>query len=185
MRVQNKYITPFLLVLLTAALLASCQVNPRIYTMMDDEAQLESYKTFGFHPNTFPRSGQYDSLSSRYIKKAIENEMQRKGFEMADNPDLLVNFNVYVKDKIEISRTPSASLYYHFRHGYGVWGGYPMNSDRITQYTEGTLNIDIVDRKANRLLWEGVAIGRLKTSTYDNMETKVNEAVRLIFEQLA
>jgi hypothetical protein len=152
---------------------------------MDDTAQFESYKTFAFHPNTIPGSGQYDSLSSRYIKQAIEDEMLRKGFEMAETSDLLVNFNVYVKDKIEVSSTPSVSLYYHFRHGYGVWGDYPITNDRITQYTQGTLNIDIIDRKANRLLWEGVAIGRVKKSTYENLESKVNEAVRLIFEKLA
>jgi hypothetical protein len=59
-----------------------------------------------------------------------------------------------------------------------------MMQERIKQYTEGTLNIDLIDRKTNLLLWEGIAIGKVTSNTYDNLEIKVNEAVTLMFETL-
>jgi hypothetical protein len=34
------------------------------------------------------------------------------------------------------------------------------------------------------LLWEAAAIGRVSSSTYDNLEFKINEAVKLMFERL-
>ena len=123
-------------------------------------------------------------MSSRYIKVAIQNEMQKKGFRETEDAQLWVNYNVYVHDKLTVDSSPSISLYYGFRRGYGVWGNYPMMQDRIKQYTEGTLNIDLIDRKTNLLLWEGIAIGKVTSSTYDNLELKINEAVKLMFETL-
>jgi hypothetical protein len=110
--------------------------------------------------------------------------MLKKGYTFAEEPDLWVNFNVYVKDKININTAPSPAFYYHYRRGYGVWGNYPIIEDRITQYTEGTLNIDLIDNNTKRLLWEGVAIGRVSENTYENLEDKINQAVTLIFEKL-
>jgi len=110
--------------------------------------------------------------------------MQKKGFRQAEDADLWVNFNVYVHDKLTVDTSPSISLYYGFRRDYAVWGNYPMLQERIQQYTEGTLNIDLIDRKTNLLLWEGVAIGKVTSRTYDNLEFKINEAVKLMFETL-
>lgn len=170
-------------VLLTI-LMIGCQSVPNVHSMLDKSAQFEKYQTFGFHPQIKPKKNEYDSLSYRYIKTAIQAEMLNKGYKYSEEPDLLVNFNVYVKDKIQINTSPSAYYYYHYRRGYGVWADYPIIDDRITQYTEGTLNIDLVDNKSNRLLWEGVAIGRVNEKTYENLEDKINQAVKLIFEKL-
>lgn len=65
-----------------------------------------------------------------------------------------------------------------------MWGDYPIFEERVTQYTEGTLNIDLIDNKTNRLLWEGIAVDRVNENTYDNLEAKINEAVALIFRHL-
>jgi len=166
------------------SILFSCASTPKIYSLLDDRVQFNNYKTFAFHPNLSAEGGNYDSMSSRYIKVAIQNEMQKKGFREAEDADLWVNFNVHVHDKLTVQSSPSISLYYGFRRDYGVWGNYPMMQERIQQYTEGTLNIDLIDKKTNLLLWEGIAIGKVTSSTYDNLEVKINEAVRLMFETL-
>jgi hypothetical protein len=171
------------LVVLTSFLLG-CQTMPKIHSMLDQSAQFDNYQTFGFHPTLMLKGDEYDSLSSRYIKSAIQTEMLKKGYKYAEKPDLWVNFNVYVKDKININTAPSVSFYYHYRRGYSVWGDYPIVEERISQYTEGTLNIDLIDNNTNHLLWEGVAIGRVNEKTYDNLEDKINQAVALIFAKL-
>ena len=58
-----------------------------------------------------------------------------------------------------------------------------MNETRVDQYTEGTLNIDAVDRSANTLVWEGIAIGKLNKKTMDDLPAKINQAVSMIFEK--
>lgn len=173
----------FFLLLLTS-MLSGCQSVPKIHSMLDPSAQFDNYQTFGFYPTLIPQGDEYDPLSYRYIKSAIQAEMLNKGYTYAAEPDLWVNFNVYVKDKIQINTAPSASFYYHYRRGYGVWGDYPFVDERITQYTEGTLNIDLIDTHTNRLLWEGIAIGRVNQQIYENLEDRINQAVRLIFERL-
>jgi hypothetical protein len=46
---------------------------------------------------------------------------------------------------------------------YGAWGGYNYGTTtHVSNYTEGTVNVDIVDRAAKRMVWEGVAVGRVK-----------------------
>ena len=175
---------PGVSLVLLMSILIGCQSAPKIHSMLDQSAQLNHYQTFGFYPTLVPKGDEYDSLSYRYIKSAIQTEMLKKGYTFAEEPDLWVNFNVHVKDKINITTAPSPSFYYHYRRGYGVWGDYPIVDERITQYTQGTLNIDLIDNKTKRLLWEGVAIGRVSENTYENLEDKVKQAVALIFEKL-
>lgn len=171
-------------VLMWTLLLCSCASTPKIHSLVDDRVQFNNYQTYAFHPSLSVERDNYDSMSSRYIKVAIRNEMQKKGFREAEAAELWVNFNVYMQDKITVDTSPSIWLYYGFRRDYGVWGNYPMMQERIRQYTEGTLNIDLIDRQNNVLLWEGIAIGKVTSSTYDNLEFKINEAVRLMFETL-
>jgi hypothetical protein len=71
--------------------------------------------------------------------------------------------------------------YYGYRSGfYGGWGGYYTNVD---QYTEGTLNIDLVDAKHRQLVWEGVAVGRVTEKHRENREAAINTAVAEIFKK--
>ena len=53
--------------------------------------------------------------------------------------------------------------YYGYRRGsYGTWGGYGYGSStHVSQYTEGTINVHMVDRAQKRMVWEGVAVGRV------------------------
>ena len=163
--------------------ISACQSLPQIHALYDDTADLGSYSTFGFHPQLIVQGDEYDKLSTRYIKNAILKEMQNKGYRYDENPDLWLNFKAYSKEKIRVTNTPEPYPYYYFRFNYGVWPGYPLNQTRLDQYTEGTLNIDVIDRKDKKLLWEGIAIAKLGNKTMDNIEGKINQAVALIFEK--
>ena len=45
---------------------------------------------------------------------------------------------------------------------YGAWGGYGYGTEtHVSQYEEGTFNIDVVDAKKQQLVWEAVAVGRI------------------------
>jgi hypothetical protein len=172
----------FLIMVITWAIMA-CQSLPSVNALQDDRADFSRYETFGFHPQLILEGDAYDKLATRYIKEAIAAQMQSKGYRYAQNPDLWLNFNTYTQEKIRVRSTPQPFPYYHFRYNYGVWPSYPMVETRVDQYTEGTLNIDAVDRSANTLVWEGIAIGKLNKNTMDNLQAKIKQAVSLIFEQ--
>ena len=61
--------------------------------------------------------------------------------------------------------------------------GYGCNkSTHVSQYTEGTINIDMVDARAKRMIWEGVAVGRLKDNrSNDEVRDASNKGVANMF----
>ena len=49
------------------------------------------------------------------------------------------------------------------------------------QYTEGTLNIDLVDRQKNRLVWEGIAVGRIAKLKPEERAARIDATMAEIF----
>lgn len=157
-------------------LLAACTTGPTIRSHVDPTADLSRFRSFGF----YSAQGQsYASFLSRYIESAVADEMLARGYVRSDTPDLLINFHVQSKDKVQVTQTPTA--YYGWRRGYG-WGGGGYETD-VRQYKEGTLNIDIVDRARNQLVWEGVAVGRIQSKSMDDPQPAIKVVVAQVFER--
>jgi hypothetical protein len=162
-------------------LLGGCATGPTIRADEDPGANFALYNTYGFIPELEGEDFGYQSLLTQYLKNAISQEMEARGYRPAAEPDLLINFYVNTKEKIRSTTTPVSGGYYGYRRGYyGGWGGYET---QVTQYTEGTLSIDIVDGARRQLVWEGNAVGRIKQSTLDDVEGAVNRVVPLIFQE--
>ncbi len=62
------------------------------------------------------------------------------------------------------------------------WLAYDKALTHVSEYIEGTVNIDLVDAKKKKLIWEAVAIGRVHEETLRNLEQAVMEAVPRFFE---
>src|SRR5262249_13047542 len=96
--------------------LSACQTRPEIRTQSAPELNVQRYQTFGFidHPNTDNAS--YTTLTTRYLKDAVSREMLARGYSASEKPDLLINFSVASKDKVESYPGPAVGV------GYGRWG---------------------------------------------------------------
>ena len=93
----------------------------------------------------------------------------------------MVNFYINTKEKIKTRSVPTTSGYYGYRDPfYDTWGGYGGYETRIDQYTEGTLNIDIVDASSKKLIWEGAIAGRVTDTALRNLEATIDKAVAAI-----
>jgi hypothetical protein len=124
------------------------------------------------------------SLFTKYMLTAISLEMENRGYTVSDNPDLLVNFNAFIQDKTKVTTTPSSmGGYYGYRGGYyGPWGGYGYGTEtHVSQYTEGTFNIDLIDAGKKQLVWEAVGVGRITEEKLKNLEQSVKEGVPKFF----
>lgn len=164
---------------IAVALLAACASKPTIRSNVDPAADFSKFQTYGFLDEVTGRAAAYDSFATRYIKTAIDNEMQKRGFQKSSNPQLLVNTHVQTKDKVKVTESPSG--YYGYRYGMYGWGA--GVSTTVDNYTEGTLNVDVVDSATSRLLWEGVAIGRVHEKSRDDPQPAIDEVVRQVFEK--
>jgi len=154
---------------LTAAalLLASCASGPAIETDYDHEVDFTKYRTYGFFNPMGIENPNYSSIYGSIFREAIGKEMDSRGYTRSDNPDLLINVSGRLQEKTKVTTTSDpymAGGYYGYRRGmYGAWGGYGYGTTtHVSNYTEGTVNVDIVDRAAKRMVWEGVAVGRVK-----------------------
>jgi len=170
--------------LFAALVLAGCASGPSIYVNADPSANITGYQTFGFMtPLGTDRPG-YSSVLSEYLRNAATRELEARGYRKSDNPDLLVNFNVQTKEKIRSSSMPTGPAYggyYGYRSGYyGTWGGYETT---VTQYTEGTLTVDVVDAARKQLAWDGTAVGRIREEARKNLQPAVDKVMAQIFEK--
>ena len=114
--------------------------------------------------------------------------MQNRGYTRSDNPDLLVNFNAILQEKTDVRTspaTPPPGYYYGYRGGYyGTWGGYGWGTEtHVSQYTEGTFNIDLIDARRKQLVWEAVGVARISEKDVENLEENVMQGVPRYFAQ--
>ena len=98
----------------------------------------------------------------------------------ATGADLLINFNAKLAQQTRVTQTPAPMpTYYGYRRGfYGGWGAYETQVD---QYMEGTLNVDVVDATRKQLVWEGVAVGRVRDKAAEQRQAALTAAVAEIF----
>lgn len=168
-------------------LVSGCASGPDIRADYDKTADFSQYRTFNFYSDAGPDGTEYKSFFSRYMIAAITNEMQARGYTLADDPDLLINFNAILRDKTDIRTTPSAPPmgYYGYRGGfYDPWYGYGYGTDtHVSQYTEGTFNIDLVDAREQKLVWEAVGVGRVTEEAIEELETRVPAGVAEFFSR--
>jgi hypothetical protein len=108
--------------------------------------------------------------------------MEARGFQRHENPDLLVNFHVQRQEKLQVTDTGYTG-YYGYRGGYYGWGAGINTSTYVDSYTEGTLNIDVVEAAEHKLLWEGIAVGRISERTQNNLQPTVDAVVKQVFER--
>jgi len=169
-----------LAILGSVLLVGACASTPNTHSNVDVTADFSKYQTFGFFEELATDKADYESTETRYLKNAVTREMKMRGISLSDQPDLRINFYINSKDKIRSRQTPTAGGYYGYRGShYGAWGGYET---RIDQYTEGTLNIDVVDVRSKKLVWEGAIVGRVTEDVLNNLEAVLDEAVHEIYK---
>jgi hypothetical protein len=174
-----------LVAILLAFSLTGCASSGKLRSDYDQDADFGAYRTYNFMQHD--DDDQYESLFHQYMVAAITIEMENRGYVKSDNPDLLVNFNAIIQDKTKVTQRPATTPmyggYYGYRRGYyDPWGAYGYGTEtHVSQYTEGTFNIDLVDARQKKLVWEAVGIGRITDSTFENLEERVMEGVPRFF----
>ena len=183
-----------ILVAATLALLTAggCATGPQVRALSQPSTDFSQYRTFGFASPLGTDQGGYQSIVSQTLKAAAQRELEARGLTYAAaNPQLIVNFNAVLADKMRVSSAPAPMApigmgyggrgYYGYRAGlYAPW---PMYQDQttVTQYKEGTLNIDIADAAKKQLVWEGVVVTTVNQKMYDNMAASIDSLVAAAF----
>ena len=172
-----------MLILVVVLAIQACASTPHATANYDKGADFSTYRTFGFFDPLGTDVSGYESLVTQALKSSAQREMASRGYAYAETgADLLINFNARLAEKTDVDQVPvAAPLYMGYRRGlYGGWAGYQTMVD---QYTEGTLNIDIVDAKKRQLVWEGTAVGRVTNKQRQDREAAIDGVVIEIFSK--
>ena len=167
-------------------ILTGCASKPKIETDYDHTIDFAQYKTYGFFNPMGIENPNYSSIYGSIFRDAIGKEMESRGYVKSGKPDLVINVSGRLQDKTRVTTTsdPYMGGYYGYRRGYyGAWGGYGYGSStHVSQYTEGTVNVDIVDRERKRMVWEGIAVGRVdENKTSDQKRESIYSGIREMF----
>lgn len=166
--------------------LTACSSGPEVRAMQDPQANFAQYTTFGFvEPLGTDKAG-YQSIVSQHLKTTTRREMEARGLRYDPvNPQLLVNFNASLDDKMRVDSVPAPMPpgygYYGYRRGfYQPW---PMYADQtqVTQYQQGTLTIDVVDAAKKQLVWEGTVTKSVTGTDRKNVPGALDAAVAAAF----
>jgi hypothetical protein len=174
--------TPLLL-LFSLLIVVGCSSSSNVVSSAAPEVDFSQLKTFDFVRVADTDGQEYQSLVTTYLRNAVTRELTARGMTQNAQPDVMVNFSIETQEKVRSRSVPTG--------GYGVgydpfydayydgWGA--THQTMIDQYTEGRLNIDLIDPAVRKMIWQGSTSGRLTKQDYENAEATLNGAVAEIF----
>lgn len=170
-----------ILFLFISIILTSC-TSVKVVTDYDSKVDFKKYKTFAFFKPGIDKAAISD-LDKKRVLRAIESELLTQGFTKSQNPDMLVSIFTKSRQKVDVNQNNN------FGYGYGYgWGWNPyvygnLNNVSVSQYTEGTLFIDFIDKEKKELVWQGIGTGALVIKNREKKEARIKEFVKEIISR--
>ncbi|APU68747.1 MAG: DUF4136 domain-containing protein [Christiangramia sp.] len=165
------------LLLLFALVFTSCS-SVQVASDYDREANFSNYKTYAFFKPGIDKA-EISDLDKKRILRAIETEMNAKGFTKSENPDILVS--IFTKTNENINIYNNSYPFYGYGWGWNPWyWGSGFNT--VNRTSEGTLYIDLIDSNDKELVWQGMGTAALAKEVNKKQE-RINEIVSKIMEK--
>jgi len=163
-------------ILFITLLMGACSTI-QVATDYDQHVDFNKYKTFAFYKPGIDKA-EISDLDVKRILRSIQYELQSRGYQLSENPDILVSIFTKEVDRVNV--------YNNVGWGWG-WYGYPyggMGYNSVSRETEGSLYIDLIDASKKELVWQGKGTGALITSgNLAKKEERIREFVKEILEQ--
>lgn len=172
--------------LFITALTVSCS-SVRVSSDYDEAVNFDQYKTYGFLKDGIDKA-EISDLDKKRIMRAIDAELQNRGFTKSDKPALLVNIFTKANKEVNVNRFGGYYGWGGYGWGWGPgwgWGGpwgWGGNYTSVSTSTEGTLYIDLIDAGKKELVWQGVGQGVLSLQ-HEKKQERINEFVKEIIAQ--
>jgi hypothetical protein len=161
-----------LLIGLVAALLAGgCAPATSVGAHIDPNVTFSHYRTFAWGPaeplpSNDPRLAR-DAFFRDHIQGAVERGLAARGLGLTSSatPDLLIHYHIDVDKRLDPNRVDRL-------HGDCVTDNCRPKS---VHYDAGTLVLDVIDPRTNKLLWRGWA-----RNSVDDMLRSRNQMATMI-----
>jgi hypothetical protein len=168
-------------------LLSACSSGLAVRSDEDPTADFSRYSTWNFFDQLGIEGGYNSPIYGEHFRAAIEREMSARGYRRSDNPDLLVNVTFRTDDKVRMktyTRPYMSGAYYQQPGGayYGSALGVGVGvGQRVTETTEASVFIDLVDNSKDRIAWQGVAVIEANDKVAQQLRDATYTAVHRVF----
>ena len=167
--------------------LAGCSNQPSFTVDYADDADFSSFRSYRWyddiHGSELAEYRQYNSSDKR-VRTYVDRELKAHGLRESttERADVWVNYHISKEQQMRIdsfSRYPSAGM--RGVVGVGTYGsavslGY-SSGPSVRTYKEGTVVLDIIDARSSKIVWRGIAEGRLKENLSINDKNRVASEV--------
>jgi PBP1b-binding outer membrane lipoprotein LpoB len=173
-------------IILLAVIFMACSSIRIEDVSLAKDFSLSKYKTFDF----FQVEARGDGLGSEYktnlglLKNSITKQFMAKGItSTADNPDLMVNIGITITQEVQTRETSFSDP--GDRVAYMGQRNYHWQSQEVVvgTYKQGSVMVDLVDRKTGELVWQGVAESVIPENE-KKVPALIDEGMQKLFEQL-
>ena len=141
-----------------ALTLATAAAAQQVETTIDRSADFSKYKTFKVEVGT----SWGNSIGEKNVVAELAGALTAKGWTQdMESPDVRVLVHGATEEKQQLNTFYTGGYGGGYYGGWG-WGGVGSSSTTVSEYTEGTLVIDMFDSSTKGLIWRGVAQDELK-----------------------
>lgn len=173
--------------LILVYLVGGC-ASVRVNSDYDPTADFSAIHTYSWRKVNVPGDAlETNPLLYKRIETVVDKYLLDRGYQKTDqdSADILVTIHAGVKEKMRVTDWGGPRGYYRYPW-YDPWWGSGIYGGRIdvSYYTEGTLIIDIIDRKRKELIWRGVGTGIVhQYSGEEKTMATINEYVGEILDR--
>jgi hypothetical protein len=152
------------------------------YELDADFSGYESWDWLPEEPDSTRPEGVNEALAGsrlldKRIRAAVEEEMLAKDFDRyPEEPDLWAIYHIVVKDKSEFNMWGRTYM------GQGGRWDASRNVDGF-QYKEGTIVVDLIDRRRDEMVWRGIVTGNVEESgsNPEKADEKIRDVIHRMF----
>ena len=157
--------------IISGLLLNSCS-GIKILSDKDEAVDFTKFKTYQYYGWAEESNKMLNELDQRRIEKAFSDEFAKRNLKyVEENGDIMVTLYIVTEQKSQTTANTTGmggmggygyGGYYGYGPAYGWGGGMSTTTYSTTDYTVGTLVVDVYDETDKKLVWEGVAKGTIK-----------------------
>jgi Domain of unknown function (DUF4136) len=156
-----------------------CATTMNVSSHVEPSVDFAQFRTYDWGPADALPTGDprldKDPFFKDHLQGAVEKALATKGlgWSTPGMADLLIHYHANISERIDVDRMDR-------ERGYCTAEGC---SPPVVSYEAGTLVLDIIDARTNRLIWRGWAQGSVKDmlDNQDTMARQIDEAVTRMF----
>ena len=166
-------------------LLAACSSGMQVRGDSSPYADFSNYRTYGYFQPMGIEAGYNSPIFGELFRAAISREMESRGYQISNHPDLIINVTARLDDKVKMTTytAPYMSGAYYggpYRGGTVAGAGVAVGS-RATMTENVSVFIDLVDRAGQSISWQAVAEFEASDDKARHLQQTIDQTVSKAF----